>query len=252
MKLKSLQHKYAFVFEKWRYDASLRKVILRKEASDRKLKDLISSVNVTYRDVQTIYEQIRQIQTPDADVRRQIDACTSLSAYIVKRAENQLLGGFAEGDEEPWPDVGSWFGYESITSRSNSQRSKSSSGQSCSQSRLEAEAEAAASQNILAVVEEQEKETAELQKLECENVERQLAKEEQRRKIKSLEEVKKLDGAKARIKVYDEGESISKSLSSLHSIKAESEIQAIPVVAPIPFQALSINYEYIYKNYEFV
>lgn len=68
---------------------------------------------------------------------------------------------------------------------------------------MEAEAEAAASQGVLAKMEAQGKEAAELQKLECENLERQQAIEEQRREI----EVKKWYVAKAGVKVYDEAES---------------------------------------------
>ncbi|XP_032411399.1 uncharacterized protein LOC116714770 isoform X2 [Xiphophorus hellerii] len=238
-KLKTLQHRYAVGFEKWRYEARLSKVKLRKEASDSELKELINNVNITCRDMQTIYEEIRQMQTPDADARRKVDACTSLSAFIVRRAEKQLQGHFAEGDEEPWPDFGSCLGSESTTSRSKSRRSKSSSESSQTTKRLEAEAEAAASQEILAVMEEQEKETIELQKLERENLERQQAMEEQRRKIKRLEEVKKFNAAKARAKVYDEVESISASQSSSQSIKAESEIQAIPVRAHSSSPALN-------------
>lgn len=89
-KLKGLQHRYAVVFEKWRYEARLRKVILRNEVSEIELNELINNVNVACKDIQTIYEQIRQIQTPDADERRKVDACTSLSSFIVRRAEKHL------------------------------------------------------------------------------------------------------------------------------------------------------------------
>uniref|UniRef100_A0A3Q2V7Z7 Uncharacterized protein n=1 Tax=Haplochromis burtoni TaxID=8153 RepID=A0A3Q2V7Z7_HAPBU len=79
-KLKGLQHRYTAVFEKWRYEARLSKVILRNEVSESELNELINNVNVARKDVQTIYEQIRQIQTPDADERRKpkvflIQAC---------------------------------------------------------------------------------------------------------------------------------------------------------------------------------
>ncbi|XP_014852373.1 PREDICTED: inner centromere protein-like [Poecilia mexicana] len=125
--------------------------------------------------------------------------------------------------------------------RSKSRRSKSSSSSSQTTKRLEAEAEAAASQEILTVMEEQEKETIELQKLERENLERQQAMEEQRRKIKRLEEIKIFNAAKARVKVYEEAESISASQSSSQSIKAESEIQAIPVTAHSSSPALNVT-----------
>ncbi|XP_061887367.1 uncharacterized protein LOC133638596 [Entelurus aequoreus] len=214
--------------------------MLRKEASESELKELINNVNITCKDVQVVYDQIRQIQSPEADIRRKVDACTSLSGFIVNRAEKWLAGDI-EDDEESWLDVGSCLGSESSKSRSKSRRSKSSSGQSCSQiiKRMEAEAEAAASQEILAVMDEQERETAERQKLELENFARQQAMEEQRRKIDRLEEVKKMNAAKARVKVYDEVESTAESRSLLHSIKAASETQAIPITPSTPFQAIN-------------
>lgn len=71
---------------------------------------------------------------------------------------------------------------------------------------MEAEVEVAAFQEILAVMEEQEREAAELQKLEHENLERQQAMEKQCREIERLEEVKKLNATRAKAKVYEEGE----------------------------------------------
>ncbi|KAL4008603.1 hypothetical protein ACER0C_002455 [Sarotherodon galilaeus] len=253
-KLKGLQHRYAVVFEKWRYEARLSKVILRNEVSESELNELINNVNVACKDVQTIYEQIRQIQTPDADERRKVDACTSLSSFIVRRAEKHLQGDLADGDEEPWPDVGSCLGSESTKSRSKSRRSKSSSSQSYSQTikRIEAEAEAAACQEVLAVMEDQEREAAELQKLELENLERQQTMEEQRRRIERLEEVKKLNAARANVKVYAEAESISESRSLVRSIKTGSETSAIPAPPQFPSQAPNTTQAHNATSHAFV
>ncbi|XP_039904599.1 uncharacterized protein LOC120744346 [Simochromis diagramma] len=253
-KLKGLQHRYAVVFEKWRYEARLSKVILRNEVSESELNELINNVNVACKDVQTIYEQIRQIQTPDADERRKVDACTSLSSFIVRRAEKHLQGDLADGDEEPWPDVGSCLGSESTKSRSKSRRSKSGSSQSYSQTikRIEAEAEAAACQEILAVMEDQEREAAELKRLELENLERQQTMEEQRRKIERLEEVKKFNAARAKVKVYAEAESISESRSLVRSIKTESETSAIPAPPQVPSQAPNTTQAHNATNPAFV
>lgn len=106
------------------------------------------------------------------------------------------------------PDAGLCLGSESIKARSKSRRSKSGSGRSYSQTieAMEAEVEVAAFQEILAVMEEQEREAAELQKLEHENLERQQAMEKQCREIECLEEVKKLNATRAKAKVYEEGE----------------------------------------------
>lgn len=49
------------------------RVILRKEASESELNELINNVTGTCKNVQIIYEQIREIETPDAHVRRKVD-----------------------------------------------------------------------------------------------------------------------------------------------------------------------------------
>ena len=235
-KLKNLQHRYAIVFEKWRYEARLSKVMLRKEASESELSELIDNINITCKDVQTVYEQIREVDTPDADLRRKVDACASLSDFIVNKAMKSLKG---EQDEESWPDIGSCLGSDSFKSRSRGSKSSKSQSSSPSIKMLDAEAEAAASQEILAVMEEQEKEAAELQKLERENFEKQQAMEEQRRKIERLEEVKKLNAAKARVRVYNVAENISDSQSLLQSVRAASERQVVHDASCSPLQALN-------------
>ncbi len=67
----------------------------------------------------------------------------------------------------------------------------------------------------MAVLDDQEREATELQRLEAEhkqrlaqfeseNLARQQAMEDKRRKLERLEEVKKLNAARARVKVYDQ------------------------------------------------
>ncbi|KAK7888621.1 hypothetical protein WMY93_024181 [Mugilogobius chulae] len=204
-KLKALKRRYKVVYEKWRYEARLSKVILTDTATESELKELLDNVKRTCQNVQSIYDEIRQIEAPDSDMRRKVDACTSLSDFIVKKAERWLEGN-TEGDKEAWPDVGSCLESEGSKSKSKSQESSStvlSHAQSIK--RVEAAADAAASQEILAVLEEQEKQASKLQKLEVEtkqceleNLMRQQAMDEQRRKIERLEEIKRLNAAKAR------------------------------------------------------
>lgn len=164
-KLKALKHRYKVVYEKWRYEARLSKVILTDTATENELTELIDNVNITCRNVQAIYNEICQIQAPDPDMRCKVDACTSLSDFIVKRAE-KWLEGHAEEDKEPWPDVGSCLESEGSKSKSKSQGSNCNSVLSSTQSvkRVEAAADAAASQEILAVMEEQERQASALQK----------------------------------------------------------------------------------------
>ena len=117
-------------------------------------------------------------------------------------------------------------------SKPMSYRSKCGSATSSSIAvrRNEAAAEAAASQEILAVLEEQEKEETELQRLEAEdkqrqaifeaeNLARQQTMEDRRRKLNRLEEVKKLNAAKARVKVYDQAEENVEAVDLLYEVK---------------------------------
>ncbi|KAJ8375844.1 hypothetical protein SKAU_G00064240 [Synaphobranchus kaupii] len=162
----------------------------------------------------------------------------------MQRAERQLEGHTAEEEELPWPDVGSILDSTGSLSRTLSHRSKSSSGHSSFHSvrKYEAAAEAAASQEVLTVLDEQEREVKELQRLEAEdnqrlaqfeaeNLARQQAMQDKRRKLERLEEVKKLNAAKARVQVYDLCEE-----NSLHA-SSPPVIPQSPLIisqAPIP------------------
>ncbi|XP_028316746.1 uncharacterized protein LOC114471941 [Gouania willdenowi] len=238
-KLKNLQRRYKIVYEKWRYHARIGKEILRDEASEDELKDLIENVENSCSDVQNIYEELRQIQTPDPDMRRRVDLCMSLSAFIVKRARSQVKGHTSDEQEEAWPDLGSILNSTGSLSMPPSHRSQCGSNHSSIQSikRNEAAAEAAASQEVLAVLEEQDKEAAEIQKLEAEekqrlvqfefeNLTRQQAIQDKRRKLERLEEVKKLNAARARVKVYDQVEENSGSDNPMPDIKPLVQLQS--------------------------
>lgn len=135
---------------------------------------------------------------------------------------------------------------EGSKSRSKSQGSNCNSVLSSAQSvkRVEAAADAAASQEILAVMEEKERQASALQKLEVEtkqceleNLIRQQAMEEQRRKLERLEEIKRLNAAKARVKIYNEAENNYESRSLPYSNKLMSECHAVPITPLALFQA---------------
>lgn len=113
----------------------------------------------------TIYEELRRSHFPEPDLRRRVDTCVSLSAFMIRRAKEQLKGHTADKEQEPWPDVGSIL---DSSSSSKSPSHKYGSVHSSIQSLKRKEAEAAASQEVLAVLDEQEKEVSELQRLEVE------------------------------------------------------------------------------------
>ena len=227
------------------------------EASKDELNQLIENIQNTCSEVKVIYEELRRIQTPEQDLRRRVDKCVELSGFITQRADRQLKGLTTDDEEEPWPDVGSTLDSTGSTSKPMSYRSKCGSATSSSIAvrRNEAAAEAAASQEILAVLEEQEKEETELQRLEAEdkqrqaifeaeNLARQQTMEDRRRKLNRLEEVKKLNAAKARVKVYDQAEENVEAVDLLYEVKPNttqavhtSSPSFIPQPLPISIQA---------------
>ncbi|XP_038583838.1 uncharacterized protein LOC119909695 [Micropterus salmoides] len=243
-KLKSIQRRYRILYEKWRYHARTSKEILNDEASEDELYELIENMKATCSDVKMVYEELRRVQAPEAELRRRVDTCISLSGFIIQKAERHLKGITTE---DPWPDVGSILNSTCSPSRPLSHQSQCGSVNSSFHSlkKHEAAAEAAASQEVLAVLDEQEKEMTELQRLEVEdkqrlaqfeseNLARQQAMQEQRRKLERLEEVKKLNAARARVKVYDQIEENFKAIDLPHTVALAGEPQTLYASSP-PF-----------------
>lgn len=244
-RLKIIQRRYKIIYEKWRCHARIGKELLDDDASENELNELVENIQHTCSDVKVIYEELRRVQTPEPDLRRRVDTCISLSDFIIQRAERQLKGHKAYKDEEPWPDVGSILDSTGSVSRPLSHQSRCSSTHSSVRSvkRIEAVAEAAASQEVLAVLEEQEREETELQMLEAENKQRlaqfesenlirQQAIQDKRRRLARLEEVKKLNAARARVKVYDEVEENIETTDLSYDLKVAEELHVSKPIFP--------------------
>ena len=212
---------------------------LKDRLSEELLKDIIGDIAGLSADVQLIYDELRNVSTPDQDTRRKVDLCVEISNFIVSKASSRLDGEAKEAEEVKWPEAGSLFGTSSSKSGSFTTELKVPSINSSRSSikRQEAAAEAAASEAVLKVLEQQEKETQEIQRLEAE-VKRKIADEqaaivkrslereaeevkikaqleeehrallralqEKRRKVQKLEAVKNLNAARARMQVYDQ------------------------------------------------
>lgn len=236
-RLKSVQRRYRIIYEKWRYHARLGREILTDEPSKEELNELIKNMKGTCSDVKVIYEELRRLQAPETELRRKVDTCISLSDFIIRKAEKQLKEHTTGEEEEPWPDVGSILDSTgSLLRRPGLHRSKCGSIHSSIHSvkRSEAAAEVAASQVVLAVLDEQEREEIELQKLETENLARQQAIQDKRRKLNRLEEIKKLNAAQARVKVYNQAEENSEAINSLHDFEPTRDSQVLNALSP-PF-----------------
>ncbi|XP_076869830.1 uncharacterized protein LOC143521148 [Brachyhypopomus gauderio] len=262
-RLKGIQRRYRIIYEKWRCQARIGKEILRDRASEDELNELIKNMEDASSNVKDIFEELRQVQTPESDLRRRVDTCIALSEFIIQRAKGQLKGHTSDEEEkEPWPDVGSVLDSTCSLSRPMSYKSKCSSTHSSIDSvkRKEAAAEAAASQEVLTVLAEQEKEVAELHRLETEstqrlaqfeseNLARQQAIQEKCRKLERLEELKKLNAARARVKIYDQVDENLEEISLPHHIEMATECQAAHVSnLPLISQSLPVTTQILHAS----
>ena len=166
-KCKGLQQKFNYTYDKWKTQAKLAKKSLsqlKDRLSEELLKDIIGDIAGFSADVQLIYDELRNVSTPDQDTRRKVDLCVEISNFIVSKASSRLDG------EVKWPEAGSLFGTSSSKSGSFTTELKVPSINSSRSSikRQEAAAEAAASEAVLKVLEQQEKEQQEIQRLEAE------------------------------------------------------------------------------------
>lgn len=74
-RLKSVQRRYKILYEKWRCQARMSKEILKYEASAEDLTELIDNIKRTSSNVLTIYEELRQMQTPAPDLVFHASSC---------------------------------------------------------------------------------------------------------------------------------------------------------------------------------
>lgn len=147
-----------------------------------------------------------------------------------------------EEEKETWPDFGSIIDCTGSLSISKHSYACSSIH---SVKRNEAVAEAAAAQEVWAELGEQEREATELKRLEAEDkkqlaqfesekLARQQAIQEKHKKLDCLEEVKKLNAARARVKVYDqvEGNSITPFITPSQPVITQTLHASAPPFVP--------------------
>ena len=172
-KIKLLQQRFNYIYDKWRTQIKSSKKTLSQSTEplpNDLLNDIICCVTDLSADVQHVYDELREVSTPEQDTRRKVDLCVGISKLIVSKAISQLDGKIPEEERQDWPEAGSLF--DTTTCRSGSFTSLLKSNSECSSrssvKRQEAAAEAAASQAVLKVLQEQEKEQLEIQRLEAE------------------------------------------------------------------------------------
>ncbi|XP_073667523.1 uncharacterized protein [Paramisgurnus dabryanus] len=250
-KLTKLENHFQSSYEKWKATARNARQRLMGRLSNDILQSLIDTISDASKDVDTAYVDLRQNVSPDSDIRRRVDTCVAVTKMIVESAWSRL-GEEAEGQDLLRPeacciDTGSVF--SSIASKSSHGHSRSfsqsvnnssvcSRGSSLSSAKKqEAAAEIAATKATLEILQQQEHELEELQrieaedkkrvaeqeaealkrrlereeeearlrvKIEAENAARRKALEDKRRELERLETIKRLNAAKARMQVYEQ------------------------------------------------
>ncbi|XP_051531701.1 uncharacterized protein LOC127427868 isoform X2 [Myxocyprinus asiaticus] len=250
-KLAKLKNHFQGSYEKWKALARDARQKLMGRLSNDMLQALIGTISSASKDLNVVYEELRQNVSPDSDTRRRIDTCGAVTKMIVESARSRLGEGVEGQDpfiqEGCCTDTGSVF--SSVASKSSNGHSKSSSqslnnssissrGSSLSSvKKQEAAAEIAATEATLEILQQQEREIEELQRLEAEekrrtaeqeaeaykrrlereearlcvkfeaeNATRRKALEDKRRELERLETLKKLNAAKARMQVYEQTE----------------------------------------------
>lgn len=216
------------------------------------LQALIGTISAASKDLNVVYEELRQNVSPVSDTHRRIDTCSAVTKKIVESAWSRLGEGVEGQDpivqERCCTDTGSVFssiaskssyGHSRSSSQSLNNSSVSSRGSSLSSvKKQEAAAEIAATEAALEILQLQEREIEELQRLEAEekrrvaeqvaeaykrrlereeearlrvkfeaeNAARQKALEDKRRELEHLETLKNLNAAKARMQVCKQTE----------------------------------------------
>ncbi|XP_054865646.1 uncharacterized protein LOC129348710 [Amphiprion ocellaris] len=219
-RIKGLQQRFNYNYEKWRTCAKSSKQPLSQSdpLSEDLLEDIIGDVAGLRADVTKVYDELRKLIPPDQETRRRVDLCVEISGFIVNRATNRLDG--KEEEEVDWPDAGSLFQTSSKSGSFNTTKSMSEHSSRSSVKHQEAAAEAAASRAVLKVLQEQEREQQEIQRLEAE-VRKRAAEQEalakQRRLEREAEEIRlrmqrEADEAKLKAQQDEEFAALQKTL----------------------------------------
>nr|XP_021329350.1 uncharacterized protein LOC110439121 [Danio rerio] len=227
-KVNKFQTHFKACYDEWKSAAKQAKKALENPVSVT-LHDHIAHVQYASLEVKQTYDKLRSYVTPDGDTRRRVDTCDAVSQKLIKLAEDWLVESGSVKDVAKgslrWSEAGSVF-ISAASQKSKSARSTYSSSSRLSVKKQEAAAELAATEAALKVMEEMDRERNELENLEAENrqrlaiqeaenAEKLKALEQKRRELERLETIKKMNAAKARLKVYEEEINSDEEISDL-------------------------------------
>ncbi|RXN28128.1 hypothetical protein ROHU_019454 [Labeo rohita] len=215
-KVHKLQTRFKASYDEWKTAAKQVKGALEEPVSAR-LHDHIVQIQYTSSEVKQAYDKLRSHVTPDGDTRRRVDTCDAVSQKLIQLAQECLAdkGNVKDPAKRSlrWSEAGSVF-ISAASQKSKGSRSTCSSSSRLSLKKQEAAAELAATEATLKVMEELDRERNELETLEAENrqrlamqeaenAEKRKALEQKRRELERLETIKKMNAAKAQLKVYE-------------------------------------------------
>ncbi len=245
-KVNNLQTRFKASYDEWKAAAKQIKGALEAPVSAR-LHDRIVQIQYTSAEVKQAYDKLRGHVTPDGDTRRRVDTCDAVSQRLIQQAQECLAEEGNVNDPAKrstrWSEAGSVFS-SAASQKSKGSRSTCSSSSRLSVKRQEAAAELAATEATLKVMEEMDRERNELENLEVENrqrlaiqevenAEKLKALEQKRRELERLETIKKMNAAKARLKVYEQGINSDEEISDLLHDNVEQR-KAAPKPGSLP------------------
>lgn len=154
-KVKGLLLRFGSIYKCWKVLTKVaKKSVIKQDPSDI-LQEHIKVIQREESELNSVYNEYRQIDSPAHDMRRKLDRCASVTKIVIQNAQSQIQGN---EEEIIWPDASSVFA-SSISSgsfQSNNFKSTSVHSAVSSSKRQEAAAEYAHAQAVLKIMGELE------------------------------------------------------------------------------------------------
>lgn len=262
-RLNNLKGSFEQKYKRWKYHINGLKRPMKDNDDMDLIFEVVSTINAIQSEVDKLYDEIRNITSPEPEFRRENDTGLAIATAANKKAQCFLNG---EAENSPWPDSDSLFEAtvsSIISATSNMSRSVSKlfsqSSHDSLQKRQEAAAKVAATQEVLKIMKTQHQYEEEIKILEAEDeritaereaqeremdakkarrkaqfisesTTRKIRLEEKKKEMERLEELKRHNAAQARLQVY--AESINDDEVKSHSSSPFSQKQGYYVSPP--------------------
>ncbi|XP_048829625.1 uncharacterized protein LOC125706829 [Brienomyrus brachyistius] len=238
-KLNDLKRDFERMYGRWKYHVNgLKRSIKNNDDADL-INEVANMINTIQSDVDNIYDKIRDITSPEPEIRRKNDTCHAITR-VANEKVRCYLDGVSDFEILSWPDAESVFDttVSSVISATTSKSRTGSKGSKQSfykllQKKHQAAADVAATQEIIKIMKTQHQYEEEIRNLEVEeqrlmaereveereievekarkraqfiseSTARKLRLEEKRKEVEQLKELKRHNVAQARLQVYVE------------------------------------------------